>query len=89
MEDIDADGVDLPLQAAGPVWNRMRHNPPPAFTNATGVLDTNGDAAATLTPMPNTFTNLIDRTLIFVVMAQDDATHFRYSTAAVTLEIVQ
>lgn len=82
-------GVDIPLLAEGPVWNRMHNNPPPAFTNATGVLDFDGDALCTLTATPNIFTNLVDKSVLFVVMAQDDSTLFRYSSAAVTLKIVQ
>jgi hypothetical protein len=81
-------GVDIPLQTTGPVWSRMRNNPPASFTNPTGVLDINGDALCTLVATSGTFSNLINKTLSFAVMAQDDATHFRYSSAAVRLEIV-
>lgn len=82
-------GLEIPLTANGVVWDAIATNPPPTFlTNATGILNPDGDGSATLTLPAGTASALIDTNLHFAVIAYAPPTTGLASSAAVTLRIL-
>jgi hypothetical protein len=82
-------GLEIPLTANGIVWDTIVANPPPSFlTNATGMLNPDGDGSATLTLPAGIASALIDTNLHFAVIAYAPPTSGLASSAAVALRIL-
>lgn len=82
------NGAVVPLDTSTAIWNQMLHAPPSVFSNPSGLLDNNGDATCVLNAPPNAFNFLVGSELRFAALFVDSTTYNRYSSAAVTLDVV-
>jgi len=83
---IRAYGVEIPLSETSLTYRTWNH-PPGALAGATGVLDANGDAAATLVLPPGAAAAWTGRTLRFAAVSFASGIQPSLSSAAVTLTI--
>ncbi len=82
-------GIDVPLTPGGLVWDSLASNsPPPVFTNASGMLNADGNASSLLSLPAGVASALIDTDIHFAALAFQLPSTGLASSSAVSLRIL-